>query len=100
MGETLCIEQIRRAVSEAAALVDIDRAYLFGSYARGEADANSDVDICIEAGPTLSLFGVGAFSSVLEKSLNRPVDVVSERSLFPRARQGMLDDRVLVYARA
>ena len=39
---------ISSAVREAMPLYDVTEAYLFGSYAREEADEDSDVDICIE----------------------------------------------------
>lgn len=93
------IEKIGKAVSSAASELDIARAYLFGSYARGEANEDSDVDICLETGTSFSLFNAGAFVSELERTLGVPVDVTTERSLFPGARSNMLVDRVLLYER-
>ena len=53
MDRVYTIEEIKSIVAPIAAAHDVDRIYLFGSYARGEATASSDIDlrvdkICIE----------------------------------------------------
>lgn len=93
------LEKIRQAVATAADGADIVRAYLFGSYARGEAGIDSDVDLCLETGPSFSLFSAGAFVHDVERALGVSVDVATERSLFPAAHANMLKDRVLLYER-
>lgn len=93
------IETIRQAVTSAADGADIVRAYLFGSYARGEAGVDSDVDLCLETGPSFSLFSAGSFVHDVERDLGVSVDVTTERSLFPAAHASMLKDRVLLYER-
>ena len=93
------IDRIKQAVVSAASGADVVRAYLFGSYARGEAGENSDVDLCLETGPSFSLFTAGAFAYAVEQDLGVSVDVTTERSLFPTARANMLKDRVLLYER-
>lgn len=93
------IPEITSAVARAAHPHDIQRVYLFGSYARGEAKEDSDVDLCIEAGQRFSLFSAGSFLESVKEALGVDVDVVSERSMYEHARRGMLDDRVLVYER-
>lgn len=80
---------------------DVKEAYLFGSYARNEADENSDIDICIECGNSFTLFSLGGLGTALENALGRPVDVVcGSGSLYPHARQRYLKDRRLLYARS
>lgn len=95
----LDLNEIRDAVGNAAARHDVLKVYLFGSYARGEATESSDVDLCLETGPSFSLFSAGDFSNVLEKSLGTPIDMVTERSVFPFVRDAMMQDRVLIYER-
>lgn len=97
---TVFLDEIQSAVAREAAVHDVSRVYLFGSYARGEAHAASDVDLCLETGPSFSLFSAGDLSYRLRESLGVPVDIVTEGSLYPFARKSMMKDRVLVYERS
>ena len=51
--------------------------WLFGSYARGEATAESDVDLLIDGGAITSLWKLAAFRLDLEDALQKPVDIVT-----------------------
>ena len=95
----LSADVIRAKVGEASSEYDIVKVYLFGSYARGEASEASDVDLCLETGPSFSLLNAGALSLELERELEAPIELVTERSLHPFVREGMLRDRVLLYER-
>ena len=66
----------------------------FGSVARGEADARSDVDFLVEMEPGRSLFDLGGLQHELERLLDRPVDVVTERGLKARIRDRVLQEAV------
>ena len=50
------LEQIRREVAAACGQAGAERAVLFGSYARGDADAHSDVDLLIVCETDVSFF--------------------------------------------
>jgi predicted nucleotidyltransferase len=54
---------------------------VFGSYARGENDANSDLDILVEFGVQISLFDLVGLEQDLSESLGIKVDLVTERAL-------------------
>ena len=95
----LSADVIRAKVGKASSEYDIVKVYLFGSYARGEASEASDVDLCLETGPSFSLLNAGALSLKLERELEAPIELVTERSLHPFVREGMLRDRVLLYER-
>lgn len=68
----------------------VNKLYVFGSIARGEATRKSDVDFLVEMKPKASLFGVAGFSYEAEKLLASKVDVVPI-SILPE-----LKDRVFV----
>jgi predicted nucleotidyltransferase len=54
----------------------ITRSELFGSFARGDYDDKSDVDILIETPDGMSLFDLGYLQEDLKNVLNRDVDIV------------------------
>jgi len=60
----------------------VRRLALFGSYARGEAQSDSDVDLLVEVDPSIGLRFV-TLAEDLEQLLGLPVDLVSERALKP-----------------
>lgn len=91
------IARIKSAVCRIAQSFDIRRVFLFGSHSRGEARADSDVDLCLETGKTFSLFNASDFSQQASLALGCPVDVVTENSLYPFVRASMIEDRVLLY---
>ncbi|MBQ4451430.1 MAG: nucleotidyltransferase domain-containing protein [Clostridia bacterium] len=78
------LEMIQQAVRQAAAEYPVKRVELFGSYANGTADADSDVDFLVEflENPT-SLLHICGFRESLSELLHTDVDIVK----LPR-RQG------------
>ena len=95
----ITVDDIRRAVSAAAVGTPIQRAYLFGSRARGDNEIGSDIDLALETGPGFSLIDVGFFREAVERACGRPVDIVSEEYLLPSMRETLRRERVLVYER-
>ena len=77
------------------------KAWLFGSYARGEEDENSDVDILgsFDDCAKVSLLKHAIMASELEKILGRSVDLVTDGTLLPFAVQSATRDKQLIYER-
>lgn len=73
----LTIKQIKERIKPIMVRHGIKNVYLFGSYARGEANSNSDVDIYCDSGDVDTLFKAVAFNKELEKALGKKVDVVT-----------------------
>ena len=71
------LEIIRQAVQQAAEEYPVRRVELFGSYADGTADSESDVDFLVEfrENPT-SLIQICGFRETLSELLNLDVDIV------------------------
>lgn len=63
---------------------------VFGSVARGEATANSDLDLLVDMELGRSLLDLVAFWQDLEEALGRRVDVVSEGGVSPYLRERIL----------
>ena len=79
----------------------VDKAWVFGSFSRGEERTESDVDIMVSLIPGTRLgLRFFAMNLELEQLLNRRVDLVIEGDLLPFAEESVNRDKVLVYARA
>jgi len=94
-NEMSLVEELRSKRAEVlrvAARHGAGNVALFGSVARGEETAESDVDLLIDvAGPTSPWFP-GGLVAELEELLGRRVQVVTRRSLSPWIRESVLRD--------
>lgn len=75
----------------------VKRASIFGSFARGTAKANSDIDFLIEyRGKNKSLFDLVDLKEDLEKSFDRKVDVITYNSIYWRLRDKILEEQIVI----
>lgn len=88
------------AIKDYFATQPVDKAWLFGSYARGEETADSDVDIMIRFLPENKI-GMKFIRIIneLEDRLERPVDLVEEKTLLPWLKPFVEKDKILIYER-
>ena len=94
----LTIEEIKRAVTPICERYGVERLSLFGSYARGEADEKSDVDL-IHDGGKFKGWEYGGFYGDLERALGVALDLVSREDAGKRFLTKIAKDEVLIYAR-
>ncbi len=71
----LTIENIINMVKPIAEKYHVDQIYLFGSYARGEAGADSDLDFLVYGGDNFKLTMIFALAEELREVLDKKVDV-------------------------
>ena len=90
------VDEIKKVVSELAAQYGAKRIYLFGSYARGDMTASSDIDLRIDKG-NIKGFQLAGLLLDLEDSLGCSVDLVPTSSLDQRFSNAIRDDEVLLY---
>ena len=69
---------------------------LFGSFARGEQHANSDIDLLVEFEEGADLFDLVGLEDYLEKTFQQKVDVVPKRALREELRESVLREVVAV----
>ena len=93
----LTISRIKSVVTKIAKKYGVERVYLFGSYARGDATEKSDVDILIDKGEIRSLIDLSGFQLELSDSLDRNVDVVTTAGANKRFYDLINNDKVLLY---
>ncbi len=74
----------------------VTHAAIFGSVARGTANAASDLDMLVEFAPGRTLLDQAALEIDLIALIGRPVDVVTYRSLHPLMRERVLNEQVVV----
>ena len=72
--------------------------YLFGSYARGEATATSDLDFRIERGRIRSLFELSALYNALSDCFQKDLDLLTSQNIEPEFLAAIRPEEVLVYA--
>ena len=90
------LQEKRSAILAIASQYGASNIRVFGSVARGEADAESDLDLLIQLEPGRSLFDLGGLAIDLQTLLGCKVDVVTEKGLKPRIRERVLNEAVLL----
>lgn len=90
---------ISTAVSRVLARYDVREAYLFGSFARGEQAPDSDIDLRLACGATMTFGALYELSLELEKELGRKVDIVTNppEHMRPAFRKSIKQDEVCIY---
>lgn len=93
--------QIVNTICEYFKSKPVDKAWVFGSFSRGEEKENSDIDIIVALSPDARM-GLSYYGMIcdLEDRLHRPVDMVREGQLLPFAVESANRDKILIYERA
>jgi uncharacterized protein len=87
--------ELRRLKPEIESRYPIRLVSIFGSFARGEQTADSDVDVlAAPGGGTLSLFDIIGVEQFLEKKLRRKVDLVMINGIRERVKDRVLSEAV------
>lgn len=82
------------------ATLPIEKAWVYGSFARGEERQDSDIDIMVRYRPEgVSLLTHAHIMNTLSDLLGREVDLTEEDSLLPFAAQSANEEKILVYER-
>ena len=94
-------DDIKRSLSAYFKDKPVNKVWLFGSYARGEEDSDSDIDLMVDLDYSQPVgFKFFGMWNDLEQLLGRDVDLVTEDGLADYAKAGYSHDRMLVYERA
>lgn len=92
------IENISTIIKPILEKYGIVYAGIFGSYARGEARPDSDVDILVSLGDkTFTLFDMYDFKDEISQRLKKSVDIVSDRAVVPYFREHIYKDLKPIY---
>lgn len=93
------LDYIRQVLAEYFADKPVRRVQVFGSYARGEATAESDLDILLsrEVDSSLSLFDLSRYKYELEDALHLSVDIGTQ--IDPYIQRYINRDLIIAYER-
>lgn len=95
-GGSVIIRKIKSVLKEFPA---IEKAWVFGSFARKDDTPDSDIDILIDV-PTeneFTLFDIAEMQEKIRLSINRKVDLVMMRALKPQVKERIKQDLQLIY---
>jgi len=92
---------MQHAIADYFKTQPVVRAWIFGSFARGEETPLSDVDLLVQYDDKarISLLKHCAIMNDLEELLDRKVDLVEDGELLPFAVESANHDKKLIYER-
>ena len=93
------LEALREKAEPVFGRNDVEFAGVFGSYAKGKAKKNSDLDVLVKFKKPKSLFGIVRVESELSDALKVKVDLVTERLLCPHIKDRVMNDLQPFYGR-
>lgn len=95
----ISLDYISSAVSRVLARYDVSVAYLFGSFARGEQTPDSDIDLRLVCGNTMTFGTLYELSHELERELGRKVEIVTNppEHMRPAFRKSIKQEEIRLY---
>lgn len=96
--ELYTINEITDIIRPIAEEFGIKKIAIFGSYARGDAEKNSDLDFHImDRGSLRGLFQLSGFNIALKENLDKDVDVVTSGSLSEEFLNNIINEEIVIY---
>ncbi len=96
MNRTEILSRLEQRREEIRQRFAVKRISLFGSAARNELRDDSDIDVLVEFSGPSTFDGYFNLKDYLEELLGRPVDLVTDKGLKPRARRHVERDLIHV----
>lgn len=90
---------VNKAIREGGYMNMIEKISLFGSYARGEENEKSDIDLLVEFAPRsdIGLIGFIGIQEKFEEILGKKVDLVTSDGVSPHLRDDILSQAKPIY---
>ncbi len=90
----MTVDEIKEKIVPILKQRGVTRAAVFGSVARGEDTAESDIDILVEIPHRHGLFEFASIKLALEDVLGKKVDLIEYQAIKPRIRENILNSQV------
>lgn len=97
MQRAYTVDEIKKIASVIAKDHGVERMFLFGSYARGDAREGSDLDFRIDKGSLRGLFALGGLYADLEDAFGVHVDLITTDSLDEAFKNEIASEEVMIY---
>lgn len=91
------INEIQKAIIPIAHFYGVKRMYLFGSYAKGTANEESDIDLLVEKGRPMSLLKLSGMRQMVEEALKLSVDLVTTTGIEENFKKEIAGTEILLY---
>ncbi len=92
------ILEIQKRISPILKKYKVKRSSIFGSYARGENNIDSDLDLLVDLKDGKTYFDLIALEDEIEKALNKKIDLLTFNSINPLLKENILKDEIKIYA--
>jgi hypothetical protein len=93
------IQELKKQITPILEKYDVRRASLFGSFARGQENSESDIDVLVELGDRRGLFVLAGLKRELEEKTGMEVDLLTYNSINPLLKEDILKDEFSIYER-
>ena len=91
------VDEIKERIQPIAKNYGVNRVFLFGSYARGDASLESDIDLRIDCGMIPDLYDLAGFHMDLEDVFSKRVEVLTTEGLEKNFLLRIKDEELLLY---
>jgi len=97
------LDEIKKMLAKVASEYDVEKIYLFGSYARGEATGKSDIDLYIPKLPAKMGIKFYGMYEYLKELTDKDIDIITDNSQFSNSEEQQLlfenlnRDKVKIY---
>ncbi len=90
------LEKLKRIILPILKNRGVKRASIFGSYVRGQADPESDIDILVELDDDVDLFDFIGLKQEIEDTIEKKVDLVEFSTIKPAFKERILKEQVAI----
>ena len=97
MSVRYTVEEIKNIITPIAQKYHIAQVYLFGSYARGDYNDQSDIDLRIDKSDMKGMFALCGFYTEVEDALGMKVDVLTTGGLEKTFLDAIKEEEVMLY---
>ena len=91
------VDELRNIIGGVAASYGVKKVALFGSYASGHENQDSDIDLLIDKGSLKGLFMFNSFVNALEDKLEKSVDIITYQTLERSLIKDSIKNEVVLY---